>query len=406
VTAAYDVATGRVALPDVPGVSPACVWAVAMEMACATNQTTKKSWLSVATLVARTGYGERQVQRARAALVTDKVFVPLDTNHKSQAFTPGWRVSARKKIPKLPEGLTGAARMVMTLWLNGVRTTKMLARKTGLALRTVQKYVARLGVPTVTRREASPLSPEQRTPSLREVRGPSELVPSSKGGRRSRRQRLNDRWRKVMGNYPVLGDDPRYTPGEDLVRGAEKAARQQRINNRRAKPKDEWTVKDVVDEFRQRYDLKYPMHSPDELGEYRQMVQILGKLKNDGVTVQHMITCIDEFYTRMLDRGKAQYPAWRKYLWLVRDTRPRDEGQFILEQEAKHREHVRQTPAQPIVRTSRTQEVVQQELEELEERLAKALENEELYLANNGQNAIATLKWRVDDLRLELEEGA
>lgn len=199
--------------------------------------------------------------------------------------------------------------------------------------------------------------------------------------------------------WELFKDDPSYVPDESLIRAAEKTSRQKRITNRRIKPHTDWTVKDVVDEFRQQYDLKYPMHSPDELGNYTQMLKILGKLKNEGVSVQHMIDSIDAFYAQNLDRIKPEYPSWRKYLWLVRDTRPKDDREFAVQQE-----NAQVIQPKRLTRTASPDTGLRERLERARTKLDEALVDEELYLANHGQHSITTLKSEVERYERRLSE--
>lgn len=150
------------------------------------------------------------------------------------------------------------------------------------------------------------------------------------------------------------------------------------------------SVKDVVREFRQRYKAKYPQHSPDELGNFVTLVKILGKLRKEGVTVQHMRASIDTFYERMLDRSYRDHPAWKKWLWCVRDTRPKDEGEFVVQQERAHAAHKPLKRAAPADQSMAERAL--QMLPVLRKKLELAMEDEELFLANNGQQAITTLK--------------
>jgi hypothetical protein len=199
--------------------------------------------------------------------------------------------------------------------------------------------------------------------------------------------------------YDVFKDDPRYARDRDAAAG-----KRLRSIRRKDLPVSEWSVKDAVDEFRERYRNKYPQHSPDELGNYVTLVKILGKLRNEGVTVQHMVRAIDDFYAQHLDRGKREYPAWKKWLWKVRDTRPKDENDYVRQQEKQHVASV--SSEKPVPNQGPSVEDLRLRLEEYQTRLDVALEDEELYLANHGQNSIATLKLLVDRTRQRIEEGA
>lgn len=117
--------------------------------------------------------------------------------------------------------------------------------------------------------------------------------------------------------YEAFNDPERYvsdTPKKKTV-----------PRHRKIKPRAEWSVKDVVTEFRQQYHLKYPMHSPDDLGNFQRVCAILGKLrKDDGVTILQMIDAIDVFFKKKMAERYPEYPAWKKYLWVVRDQRDRN----------------------------------------------------------------------------------
>ena len=126
--------------------------------------------------------------------------------------------------------------------------------------------------------------------------------------------------------YVLDLDLPRNHP---LVRAARKKLAEEQIHTtttvRNKKPHAEWTINDVVLEFRQRWHLKYPMSSPDELGNFQTLGSILGKLRRDnGITIEQMIQAINDFYRQNFGERYPEYPAWKKYLWKVRDQRDRN----------------------------------------------------------------------------------
>lgn len=167
------------------------------------------------------------------------------------------------------------------------------------------------------------------------------------------------------------------------------------------KPAKGDTIKAVVQEFRARYREMYPTHSPDELGNFVNVCKILGSYRKKGVTVEHMRSSIDTFYAKSLDRTKPEYPAWRKWLWCVVDTRPKDDSQFAIQQRdsrAEPKKIVRQRPK------DRSAEY-RQRLESARLLLEEALVDEELFVANNGQDALTNLKSDVKywEVRVEKE---
>ena len=124
--------------------------------------------------------------------------------------------------------------------------------------------------------------------------------------------------------YDIFKDSERYSNDETPRR---------RLESRAQRPVSEWALRDVVDEFRAQYRSHYPKHSPDELGNWVTIVKRLGKIRKDhDVSIEQMHAAIGEFWKEGLDKRRPDVPAWQKWLWKVRDTRPKRADDFYRQQ--------------------------------------------------------------------------
>lgn len=427
-TAAYDFATGRVRLPEVKGVSHSALWHVGYEMAVATNQTTRQSWLSVKTLTKRTGLSERTVQRARAALVAAEIFVPVESDEKSQVYLANWKISARRhhKDPMFdPKPMDGLSRstvtMLCTLHQHSKKSVKTLARLCRISEVSVRVWRRKYMAPPSSRGARKYVAPEQSAPSPVGSEGPSGLTPRGRSGPASRAQRISARWQRLrerearLGMYGIeFASDQKHAPETRslaALRMREKGERAQRASNRRSKPHDQWTVKDVWDEFRIRYDLKYPMHSPDELCSnsdngkgYRMVLGMLARAKGEGVTMVQMVAAIDQFYARDLDRRYSKFPAWRKFLWCVENTRPQEEHEYVRQQQTAAPDS--KDSAGVGMSTSTSTDQFQDQLASLKIDLEEARLDEELYAYYNNGTTVTMLESQIARIELRIKEAS
>jgi hypothetical protein len=195
------------------------------------------------------------------------------------------------------------------------------------------------------------------------------------------------------------------------LRMREKGERAQRATNRRMKPHEDWTVKDVWDEFRIRYDLKYPMHSPDELCSnsdngkgYRMVLAMLARAKGEGVTMVQMVAAIDTFYTRDLDRRYSKFPAWRKFLWCVENTRPQEEHEYVRQQQGAA--PTEKDTKSPVVMQSVSVGHLQAGLARAKIELDLARQDEELYAYMNRGTTVTMLESDIARLEARIKEAS
>jgi hypothetical protein len=308
-------------------------------MAEALNHTTGETWLSVATISKRTDLSESTVQRARRWLVEHGYFVPQETNRKAQVFTAGWKRSARKKHAVLvwvdPAPGLGQALSVRlaTLYEYGVRRTVDLARKAGVAARSVQLWKAKYVTPVGTAKYVTPVQTTPHPVGGGTSSGTTSLRPSARSKRRERIRRA-----LMASSRPITGDpfrdSEKYIDSEKLTSAIERVSRAKVAEARSKRPVEEWNLRDVIDEFRDQYKTRYPKHSPDELGNWVLIQKRLGKIRKDHpeVTVEVMHAAIERFWDEGLDKRRPDVPAWQKWLWKVRDTRPKRADDFYAQQ--------------------------------------------------------------------------
>jgi hypothetical protein len=204
--------------------------------------------------------------------------------------------------------------------------------------------------------------------------------------------------------YDVFKHSDKYTNDES------DRPRVKKPSDRAQRPVSEWTVKDVITEFRAQYRARYPQHSPDELGNFVTISKILGKLRKEGyVTVEHMHASIEGFWQEGLDKRRPDVPAWQKWLWKVRDTRPKRADQFYAKQvqsEVRPKPEPLPFSNEPTAAETQAKYIrVKAELDQLESLLESGGPDElRLLLGDNWSTMLNYKRDRVASLQRRMEE--
>lgn len=125
-----------------------------------------------------------------------------------------------------------------------------------------------------------------------------------------------------------------------------KAKREEGRRSRNSTPPQEWTPTMVAREFVDQYSVQAPMHRPQDLIPVHKLAMILSRMASEAplITPEHMVRSIAGFFSSHLFVTKMDVPAWRKFLWVVREVEV-DENEWSRAMASEdHRRRLRELP--------------------------------------------------------------